>query len=226
MLVVVEQGAHLSSTQFIWVFNRSYHNFFLRKLFFASYQSNVIVCGYVFVATRASVHNTETKTEEEMALKRLQTVALVGVSWVASTVTPGTGESNQQRAEERNWLSSAASEGEESNREKMCVHVGPEDPRGRVLRSMNPIQHRASEWHSLLYAREFMMWLSVWSRDSSDTSHYYHEALHHRIKVVLPTRAIPIGTRVTDSTSTLDITSFSFSPSWLQPKSATFSTWV
>lgn len=44
MLVVVEQGAHLSSTQFIWVFNRSYHNFFLRKLFFASYCLWVCFC--------------------------------------------------------------------------------------------------------------------------------------------------------------------------------------
>lgn len=36
----------------------------------------------------------------------------------------------------------------------------------------------------------------------------------------------PSELRVTDSTSTLDIASFSLSPSWLQPKSATFSTWV
>lgn len=147
-------------------------------------------------------------------------------SWVASTLAPGrTAISKELR--KKNWLSSAPSE--ESNREKMCVHVGPEDHC-----SVAPEVVCCDRW--IRFKREHPSWftlghVNLWCGYPCDlravvTLHTIIEALHHRIKVVLE-QPIPIGTQEeAHRLTTLDIAFLQPLPSWLQPKTATFSTSV
>lgn len=130
--------------------------------FSASYQgSNVIVCENVsvFVAIRAACNCAQhSDNGRGNGPKAIASIGGSG-SWVASTLAPvqATVISKELRkpAEKENWLSSAASEGEGKRKaiERKCMstwgHKTTEllcGPRGRVLRSMDPIeQHWACE---------------------------------------------------------------------------------